>query len=93
MSASANLALLLSDHGRHELAVETWRRVDWKQRAGVGQGTVDYYVGRELELLGREAESIEALRSAASTDSTAVDDGGPRVAPAARDRLADLGVR
>jgi tetratricopeptide (TPR) repeat protein len=91
-AALSNLALVFGSLGQHDVAVDTWRRVRWEQRAGIGDGTRQYYLGRELEALGREADAIEAYRKAAASDATVVDDAGPRVAPAARDRLADLGV-
>jgi len=91
-AALSNLALIFGSLGQHEVAADTWRRVRWEQRPGIGEGTRQYYLGRELEALGREAEAIEAYRKAASSEATVVDDAGPRVAPAARDRLADLGV-
>jgi hypothetical protein len=90
-SALANLALLFGAHGEHELALRTWRRVTWPERAGIGAGTVAYYTGRELQALGRDREAAEALRHAAASGGTAVSDEGPPIAPAARDRLADLG--
>ena len=93
-AALANLALLLGAHGEHELAARTWRRVDWPDdRAGVGAGTVAYYLGRELQVLGRDSEAIVALRRAASSAARAENDDGPALAPAARDRLVDLGHR
>jgi hypothetical protein len=92
-AARANLALLLSTFGRHELAVQSWRRVELPDNAGIGRGTVQYYLGRDLERSGAEREAIEALRVAAGSDCTAFDDEGPRIAPAARDRLVDLGVK
>lgn len=91
-SARANLALLYSEHGLHEAAARSWRRVGWEERAGIGRGTVQYYLGRELEWMGNEAEAIEAYLQAARSAGTAVSDDGPPVAAAARDRLADLGV-
>jgi membrane-associated protease RseP (regulator of RpoE activity) len=90
--ATANLALLLSDFERHELAVQTWKRVVLPERAGIGHGTVQYYLGRALERLGQEREAIRAHTAASTSEATAFDDEGPAVAPAARDRLADLGV-
>jgi hypothetical protein len=91
-AATANLALLLSTYGRHELAARTWRRVALAERTGIGRGTVQYYLGRELEWLGAEEDAIRTLRAAAASRATAFDDEGPRIAPASRDRLADLGV-
>jgi hypothetical protein len=90
-SALANLALVFGAHGEHELAVRTWQRVDWPERSGIGAGTVAYYLGRELQALGRDNEAIEALRRAAASSGRAGTDAGPPVAPAARDRLIDLG--
>ena len=90
-AARANLALLFSIFGHHELAVETWRKVAWGERAGVGEGTTQYYLGRALEELGREEEAVGCYRKAAASGSTTFHDEGPRVAPAAADRLADLG--
>ena len=91
-SALANLALLFSEFGHHDLAVETWRRIRWGARTGIGDGTTQYYLGRELERLGQEQDAVKAYTSAATGTATAYHDFGPRVAPAAADRLADLGV-
>ena len=91
-SALANLALLLSAYGQHDRALETWRRVDWGERRGIGAGTAQYYLARELEMLGREKEAIEAYRRAAASSATTFDDHGPAIRPAALDRLADLGI-
>jgi hypothetical protein len=90
--ALANLALLLSRTGSPHLAVEQWRRVRLPERAGLGAGTVAYYLGRDLLALGREEDAVEAFRRAASSAATAFDDEGPAVAPAAEDHLVDLGV-
>ena len=75
-----------------ELAVDIWRRVDWGARAGIGEGTKQYYLGRALEGEGREEDAVAAYRKAAASASTAFTDDGLRIALAARDRLADLGV-
>jgi hypothetical protein len=91
-AARANLALLLSNFGRYELAARAWKRVSLPERAGIGRGTVQYYLGQALERTGREREAVRAHQAAASSRGTAFDDEGPTVAPAARDRLADLGV-
>jgi hypothetical protein len=91
-AALANLALLFAEFGHHDLAAETWQRVRWGERRGIGEGTTQYYLGRELERLGREREAVQAYHRAAASASTAFDDEGPRIAPAALDRLADLGV-
>jgi tetratricopeptide (TPR) repeat protein len=90
-AALSNLALLLGDAGLGEQAIETWRRVRWHERAGIGQGTARYYLGRELQRAGRDGEAAEAYRAAAASAATVFDDAGPPVAPAARDRLAALG--
>jgi len=90
--ALANLAMLLSSGGSHGAAAETWEGVSLPDRAGIGAGTVRYYLGKELQELGRTAEAREAHREAAASSATAFDDEGPGIAPAARDRLADLGV-
>jgi hypothetical protein len=92
-AATANLAMLLAAYNRHDLAAQVWRRVELPERAGIGRGTVQYYLGRELEQLGAEQDAIRAHRAAAASEATAFDDEGPRIAPAARDRLADLGAR
>jgi len=91
-SALANMGLLFLEHGHHGLAVDIWRRVDWGSRAGIGEGTKQYYLGRALEGEGREDEAVAAYRKAAASASTAFTDDGLPVALAARDRLADLGV-
>jgi len=91
-AALSNLALLFSNYGHHDLAAETWRQVRWGERSGIGDGTAQYYLGRELELLGNESEAIEAYRAAAASVASAFTDEGPAVGPAAADRLADLGV-
>jgi tetratricopeptide (TPR) repeat protein len=92
-SATANLGLLLSAFGQHEAAAQAWRRVRLPERDGIGRGTIMYYLGRDLAGLGSEREAVDALKQAAASEATVFDDDGPRVAPAARDRLADLGVR
>ena len=91
--ALANLALSFSRHGRHVLAASTWRRVRWGDRRGIGEGTRAYYLGRELEWLGRDDEAVEQYRRAAASAATAFSDDGPSIAPAAADRLADFGIR
>jgi len=91
-TARANLAMLYSEYDLHDAAARNWRMVGWDERAGIGRGTAQYYLGRELEHLGQEAEAIQAYLAAARSSATAVNDYGPRIAPAARDRLADLGV-
>jgi tetratricopeptide (TPR) repeat protein len=91
-AAMANLGLLFAEFGHHELAEDIWRRVDWGNRTGVGEGTKQYYLGRAMEFAGRETEAIAAYKKAAASDSTAFTDDGPPIAPAALDRLADLGV-
>jgi hypothetical protein len=91
-AATANLALVLAEFGLHAEAADAWRRVDWPERPGLGRGTVRYYLGRELQRSGAKAEAIELLRQAAASGATALDDEGPAIAPAARDRLAELGV-
>jgi hypothetical protein len=91
-AAMANLAMLFSSHGHDDLAADTWRRVHWGDRAGVGEGTKQYYFAVELELLGDEEQAVAAYRRAAASEATTFDDEGPRVGPAAEDRLADLGV-
>ncbi len=91
-AALANLALLFSAYGHHELAADTWRRVHWGERAGVGEGTKQYYLAVELEAIGSEEKAMEAYRRAAASAATTFHDEGPAVGPAAEDRLADLGV-
>ena len=91
-SALANLGLLFLEHGHFELAVDIWRRVDWGTRAGIGEGTKQYYLGRALEGEGREDDAVAAYRKAAASASTAFTDDGLSIGLAARDRLADLGV-
>jgi hypothetical protein len=88
----ANLALMMSESGRHQLAAETWRRVRWAGRQGVGDGTTAYYLGRVLMQLGRETAAIEKFRAAVGSEATAFDDYGPPLSEAAADHLADLGV-
>jgi hypothetical protein len=91
-AAMANLALLFSAHGHHDLSADTWRRVHWGERPGIGEGTKQYYFAVELELLGEEEQAVAAYRRAAASQATAFDDAGPRIGPAAEDRLADLGI-
>jgi tetratricopeptide (TPR) repeat protein len=91
-AALANLALMLEDAGRSAAALETWRRVRWGARTGIGDGTTAYYTGRVLEALARENDAVEAYRTAGRSASTTFNDLGPAVAPAADDHLADLGV-
>jgi len=91
-AALANLALMLGEFDHPDLAAETWRRVRWEDRRGIGAGTASYYLGRALERMGREEEAARAYRAAAESSATTFDDDGPAVAPAARDRLTGLGV-
>ena len=86
------LAAVLEEHGRDLQALEVWRRSKFDSDVGVGDGTVQYRVGALLQRLGREEEAIEALRRAADSRSRSGSAGGAPVAPAARDRLADLGA-
>ncbi len=90
--ALANLALLLSGAGRHDLATDILRRVSWGERKGIGAGTGAYLLGREMEARGLEAEARAAFLRARESESTVGDDEGLEVAPAAADHLADLGV-
>jgi hypothetical protein len=89
----ATLAWMLSVHDRPQLAIDVWRRVRLEERAGIGAGTISSYLGRDLERVGRDADAAAAYRLAAASAGTVIDDAGPAVAPAARDRLADLGHR
>lgn len=91
-TAWANLALALARAGRHDRAIETWQRVAWSERPGIGSGTAAYHRGVALERLGREEDAREAFLKARTSSATTRDDGGPEVAPAAADHLADLGV-
>ncbi|MCP3980482.1 MAG: PDZ domain-containing protein [bacterium] len=91
-TAKANLALMLSSVGRHDSAVGVWSSVSWGARSGLGEGTIQYYLGRELQSQGEEEAAAEAFRRAAETKNRAFHDCGPAVGPAARDHLADLGV-
>jgi hypothetical protein len=91
-AAMANLALLFSEYGHHELSADTWRRVHWGERPGIGEGTKQYYLAIELERLGEEEQAVSAYRRAAASEATTFDDSGPLIGPAAEDRLADLGV-
>jgi len=90
--ARANLAWILAEEGRAGAARDTWRRVRLPEVQGLGPGTVTYYLGAALEETGDEGGAREAYRRAAASEATFFDHGGPAVAPAARDRLADLGV-
>jgi hypothetical protein len=91
-SALANLATLLTLAGRERVAAETWRRVYWDEREGIGAGTRAYYLGRALVRIGREDDAVEWFRAAAASASTTFSDYGPAVAPAAEDHLTDLGL-
>jgi len=89
--ALANLALLVEAYGDVRLAATSWGRVQLNRDAGLGAGTVQYYLGRTLQRLGDEAGAIAAFRRAAALGGSAHHDSGPPIAPAARDRLTDLG--
>jgi hypothetical protein len=88
--ALANLAWLVSEHGLPERAVELWRRARLGERRGVGRGTVEYLLGRDLARLGRRVEALRAFELASTSQATSVDDAGPALAPAARDRMREL---
>ncbi len=92
-TALGSLGLLFLDAGQPDLAEQAWRRVSWGTRAGIGEGTKAYYLGVALEAQGKEDAAAVLYRQAAATDARTFDDAGPEVAPAARDRLADLGVK
>ncbi len=91
-AARTDLGLLLEAEGLGAVALDAWRRAAWPARSGVGAGTVDYLAGRVLADAGREEEAREALRRAAAAAAQFGNDDGPEIAPAAADRLADLGV-
>lgn len=91
-AALANLALALESAGRYEAAAETWRRVRFGERAGVGEGTVAYYLARALEAARDEKKARELFERAARSRSTAFADWGPEIAPAAADHARDLGL-
>jgi tetratricopeptide (TPR) repeat protein len=91
-AAWIDLGVLLEEEGRAAPALAALRRSVWPARRGIGSGTVDYLFGRILDAMGRDDEAREALARAAAGDARFHDDDGPEVAPAAADRLADLGV-
>lgn len=91
-AAWIDLGVLLEQEGRAAPALAALRRSVWPARRGIGPGTVDYLVGRVLDAVGRDDEAREAFSRAAAGDARLHDDDGPEVAPAAADRLADLGV-
>jgi hypothetical protein len=91
-AALANLALMAADSNDAALAAETWRRVRWDERPGIGRATAAFYLAQALLTLGHESEAIEQLRRAARSGATTSTDEGPALAPAAMDYLADLGV-
>ena len=90
--ATSSLALSLAAHGQSERAAELLAGIELGDRPGFGAGTIQYYLGCALQALGRGSEAGAALRAAAASSATAFDDEGPSIAPAARDRLFDLGV-
>ncbi len=90
-AALGNLAMLQSESGNATMAAENWRRVRWGDRKGINAGTASYYLGRELAVLGREREAIDAFRAALGAEARTFTDEGPQLAPAAADHLTDLG--
>ncbi len=70
-----------------------WRRVRFGERSGVGEGTVAYYLARDLEALGQEAAARELFEKAARSGATAFTDAGPEIGPAGADHARDLGGR
>ncbi len=90
-AALGNLAMLQSESGNATMAAESWRRVRWGDRKGINAGTASYYLGRELAVLGREREAIDAFRAALGAGARTFTDEGPQLAPAAQDHLTDLG--
>ncbi len=91
-AAWGSLGLALARAGRAAAAADAWARAKFPDRAGIGAATAAFYRGASLVAAGREAEAREPLERARASQATAVWDDGPSVAPAAADRLRDLGV-
>ena len=90
------MAHLLLGQGRFGAAVEVLRRVRAPNDAPFGAGAVDYWLG--VALLARSGSDVQAAhqaltRAAASSDARLFHNDGPRLAPRARLRLAELGIR
>lgn len=83
LAAAADLAASLAAAGRAEAAIERWRSVPFGGRAGIGEGTGAYFLGRALQAAGRSGEAAAALSRAAASKATAESDDGPPLAPAA----------
>jgi len=90
-----NQAAVLMHAGAWEEVVRTLRTIeDAPGGAGVGQATVDYWLGIALTELGPNyrPSAIESFqRAAADPDARLFSNDGPWVAPRAAARLAELG--
>ncbi len=91
-----NQAAVLLHAGAWEDGVRMLRSIDDAPRgAGVGQATIDYWLGIALTALGPtyRDNAIEAFRKAAADpEARLFHNDGPWVAPRARARLAELGA-
>ena len=90
------MAHLLLEQGRFGAAVDVLRRVRAPAGAPFGAGAVDYWLG--VALLASSADGAQPARQAltrAAADSEArlFHNDGPRLAPRARVRLAELGTQ
>jgi membrane-associated protease RseP (regulator of RpoE activity) len=92
-----NQAAVLIHAGAWEEVVRVLRSIeDAPSGAGVGQATVDYWLGIALTALGptyRDAAAQSFERAAADPQARLFSNDGPWVAPRAAARLAELGAR
>ncbi len=89
------LALLLMRGEHWQQAVDTLRRIEAPNQSGIGQATVDYYLGMALLRAGPRYfdRAREAFAKAAqNAGGRLLSDDGPLVAPRARARMASLGT-
>jgi hypothetical protein len=83
---AADLAIALAAAGQVEAAIERWGGRRWTRRAGIGEGTAAYFLGRALQAAGKDREAAQALARAVASQGTAESDDGPAVGPAAASR-------
>jgi hypothetical protein len=84
-----NIAVALARLGDWTATREELQNVKLPDRAGVGNGTVQYLLGLAAENLGNRAEAEAAFKAAAASDGL-LTENGPSVKELAGAKLADL---